>query len=50
MDVKSTFLHGDFDEDIYMKQPEGYLSKGISELVSKLEKLKLCMASSSLGS
>ena len=24
MDVKSSFLHGDLKEDIYMKQPEGY--------------------------
>jgi hypothetical protein len=22
MDVKTTFLHGDLEEDIYMKQPE----------------------------
>ena len=22
MDVKTTFLHGDLDEEIYMKQPE----------------------------
>ena len=25
MDVKSAFLHGDFKEDIYMKQHEGYI-------------------------
>ena len=25
MDVKSAFLHGDLKEDIYMKQPEGYI-------------------------
>ncbi|MCO5571181.1 hypothetical protein L7F22_024915 [Adiantum nelumboides] len=24
MDVKTSFLHGDFDEDVYMKQPEGF--------------------------
>ena len=24
MDVKTAFLHGDLDEDIYMEQPEGY--------------------------
>ena len=25
MDVKKTFLHGDLDEEIYMKQPEGFI-------------------------
>ena len=24
MDVKSDFIHGDLNEEIYMKQPEGY--------------------------
>jgi len=28
MDIKSTFLNGELEEDIYMKQPEGFqLSK-----------------------
>ena len=26
MDVKSAFIHGDIHEDIYMKQPKGYIS------------------------
>ena len=25
MDVKSSFLHGDLEEDIYMRQLEGYI-------------------------
>ena len=27
MDVKKTFLHGDLEEEIYMKQPEGFAMK-----------------------
>eukprot|EP00253_Pinus_taeda_P026593 PITA_26593 len=38
MDVKTTFLHGDLDEEIYMKQPEGFVVKGKKELVCKLKK------------
>ena len=28
MDVKTSFLHGDLEEEIYMKQPEGFMVKG----------------------
>ena len=38
MDVKTTFLHGDLEEEIYMKQPEGFMVKGNKELVCKLKK------------
>ena len=38
MDVKTTFLHGDLEEEIYMKQPKGYTVKGKKELVCKLKK------------
>eukprot|EP00253_Pinus_taeda_P009355 PITA_09355 len=38
MDVKTTFLHGDLEEEIYMKQPEGFAAKGKKELVCKLKK------------
>eukprot|EP00253_Pinus_taeda_P011306 PITA_11306 len=37
MDVKTTFFHGDFEEEIYMKQPEGFAVKGKKELVCKLK-------------
>jgi hypothetical protein len=35
MDVKTTFLHGDLEEEIYMKQPEGFVVKGKKDLVCK---------------
>ena len=38
MDVKTLFLHGDLEEEIYMKQPEGFIVKGKNELVCKLKK------------
>jgi hypothetical protein len=38
MDVKTTFLHGDLEEEIFMKQPKGYVVKGKKELVCKLKK------------
>jgi hypothetical protein len=38
MDVKTTFLHGDLEEEIYMKQPEGFVVKGKKEYVCKLKK------------
>ena len=36
MDVKSSFLHGDLEEEIYMKQPEGFID--YSSLVYRLRK------------
>lgn len=38
MDVKTTFLHGNPEEEIYMKQPEGFAVKGKKELVCRLKK------------
>ena len=38
MDAKTTFLHGDLEEEIYMKQLEGFVVKGKKELVCKLKK------------
>ena len=37
MDVKKTFLHGDLEEEIYMKKPKGFAVKGKKELVFKLK-------------
>jgi len=37
MYVKTTFLHEDLAEEIYMKQPEGFLVKDKKELVCKLK-------------
>jgi hypothetical protein len=39
MDVKTTFLHGDLEEEIYMKQPKGFVVKGNKELVCKQKKI-----------
>ncbi len=37
MVVKTTFLHGDLEEQIYMKQPEGFAVKSKKELGHKLK-------------
>eukprot|EP00253_Pinus_taeda_P027784 PITA_27784 len=37
MDVKATFLHGDLEEQTYMKQPEGFVVKGKQELCPKTQ-------------
>ena len=33
MDVKTKFLHGDLEEEIYMKKPKGFMVKCKKELV-----------------
>jgi len=38
MDVKTAFLHGDLDKEIYMEQPEGFMVKGKEDYVCKLRK------------
>ncbi|KAM2609223.1 hypothetical protein TB1_037465 [Malus domestica] len=38
MDVKTAFLNGDLQEDIYMKQPVGFVERGKENLVCKLNK------------
>jgi hypothetical protein len=37
MDVKKILLHGDLDEEIYMKQPKGFVVRGKKYLVCKLK-------------
>lgn len=38
LDVKTAFLHGDLNEDIYMAQPEGFQVVGKEDWVCKLKK------------
>ena len=38
MDVKTTFLNGVLDEEIYMEQPDAFVQKGSKQKVCKLLK------------
>ncbi len=38
MDVKTTFLNGDLDEEIYMEQPEGWVIPGNEDYICLLKK------------
>jgi hypothetical protein len=38
MDVKTTFLNGELEEEIYMTQPDGFVVKGQEDKVCKLQK------------
>ena len=38
MDVKTVFLNGVMDEDVYMEQPTGFVEVGKENLICKLNK------------
>ena len=38
IDVKTTFLNGDLDEEIYMEQPKGFFALGQEKKICKLVK------------
>jgi len=41
MDVKTTFLHRDLEEEIYIKQPKGFAVKGKKELGMQVKELSI---------
>ena len=46
MDVTAAFLNGTLNEEVYMKQPDGFVEKGRENLVCKLKKSIYCLKQS----
>ena len=38
LDVKTTLLHGELEEDIYMQQPKGFIVSGKEDYMCLLKK------------
>ena len=43
LDVKTAFLHGDLEEELYMWQPEGFIKEDRKNLVCRLKKSLYCL-------
>jgi hypothetical protein len=46
LDVKTAFLHGEFEEEIYMDQPQGFIVPVKENYVCKLKRSLYCLKQS----